>query len=257
MNDRILEYAGNYFTGYETETTDSTNSMNLPLPKIELSQFNLPKVELPKIEFPNRGGQMDPLTFLILLPFLPLYFLALIFTNLGKPFQLEVKYQPSMPLPFQPIQPIQPAPQIQSAPPTPQPIIQVAEAPPPPPIPPMSYTPQPVTNSIDLKNKRIDAKEVLFTSRKPGKLVELVLHSSNKNYSVRLEIDGYIVLDRSFDDLVNIAPYSDTIGIVSKTDEYVLSLRSYSWQKSARFTIYVNEPITFSSIFIKYDEYVD
>lgn len=111
------------------------------------------------------------------------------------------------------------------------------------------------TQIVDWKNKKVTGRKKIFSSKVPGKLYELVFRSDSGNYYIEFEIDGYMTLKKTFDELVEMSRYVDSVVAFHEDEYYILNLSNYSWLKSAKFTLYVNEEINFSTIFVKYDEF--
>ena len=116
--------------------------------------------------------------------------------------------------------------------------------------------PKPVTRVVDLKDRLVKAELTFFEAKAPGSLHELMLSSSDKEYSIMLVTDGILKLYKSWDEMQAISQYLDTVDAFKEDAEYVLSIKGFSWSESAYAVVSVKKPITFSNIFVKWDELV-
>jgi len=113
-----------------------------------------------------------------------------------------------------------------------------------------------VTRTIDRDNVLIRGSEDLIDSRVRGRLRELVLKSPSTDFRVTIMRDGRRILDRSFTELMEISPYSDTIDAFQEPESgvYILKLSNISWLSDFLLTITATE-VTFNKVFIIWNEY--
>lgn len=113
-----------------------------------------------------------------------------------------------------------------------------------------------VTRTIDRDNVLIRGSEDLIDSRVRGRLRELVLKSPSTDFRVTIMRDGRRILERSFTELMEISPYSDTIDAFQEPESgiYILKLSNISWLSDFLLTITATE-VTFNKVFIIWNEY--
>ncbi len=116
--------------------------------------------------------------------------------------------------------------------------------------------PKPVTRVVELKDRLVKAELTVFEAKAPGSLHELMLRSSDKEYSIMLVTDGILKLYKSWDEMQAVSQYLDTVAAFEENGEYILHVKDFSWLESAYAVVSVKKPMNFSNIFIKYDLYL-
>ncbi len=122
-------------------------------------------------------------------------------------------------------------------------------------LPEIPVPPKPITHTIDWKQKLVEFANTLLEVTVAAKLYEVMIKSPSKNFSIRFITDGLCQVDKNFEEMQAISDYLTSIDAFEDEGEYVTRLENYSWRNSAKFIITVNEPITFSQIYLKYEQF--
>ena len=118
---------------------------------------------------------------------------------------------------------------------------------------------KPRTRILDRKGVTIQRIYELLDSRVRGKLRELTLKSTSKDYSIYIQADGVKKLSRTFDQLMDISKSLDFIDAFPEedTNKYVLHMKELNWLSDCLINLHAdNEPVTFNSIFVLWDELI-
>ena len=118
--------------------------------------------------------------------------------------------------------------------------------------------PEIVTRRIDRDNVLIKNYAELINSRTRGRLREFVIKSPSTNFRITVMRDGTNFIDRTYTELVNISPQSETIDAYEEAGDgvYVVVVKNINWLRDFTISIRTTEDVTFTRVFSVWDEYV-
>jgi hypothetical protein len=111
-----------------------------------------------------------------------------------------------------------------------------------------------VTRTLDLSRKLVRGFEELISSRREGKLRELMIRSLSKDFRVAMLVDGVRLMDRSFDELVEVSQYLESVDAFEAEGEYILRLKDISWTRDFLLALLTKGDILFPRIVGFWDE---
>ncbi|MCR8463648.1 MAG: hypothetical protein QXH55_05670 [Candidatus Korarchaeota archaeon] len=111
---------------------------------------------------------------------------------------------------------------------------------------------QPKTYIVDIKNFVIDKEYEIINVNCAGHLKELIIVSTNTNFSINLVLDG-IILFESLENLMSISEELESVDAYEKDGKYVLRITDLKWVKNIIISIKTTNPIQFERIFVNYD----
>jgi hypothetical protein len=113
-----------------------------------------------------------------------------------------------------------------------------------------------LTRIVDKKDIPVRHSFEVIRSRTRGRLRELMLKASSKNFSLYVLLDNVVWLDKSYDEFAAISQHLENIDAYEEDGSYVVRIGEMRWLADFLAMIYVREEVTFSHIFAIYDEYV-
>lgn len=124
--------------------------------------------------------------------------------------------------------------------------------------------PRLATRTVDWRDRLVQYKLPLLDLKVGGRLHEMVLRSTGKNYSLLLLADRAVKIDKTFDEMMTIGPHLDTVSAIAEVDQegtptgfYVLRIADVSWLEEVYAVVNVKEPTLFKQVFIKYDSFAE
>jgi hypothetical protein len=111
------------------------------------------------------------------------------------------------------------------------------------------------TKIIDLANFTVTKVYNILQTDVRGRVDACVIVSPSSNYSVHLSIDGQEIF-KTLDDLIALSPFLESIAAFNEDGNFILNIRDIAWINRFELSILVNNPITFSKIFMLYKLFV-
>lgn len=92
----------------------------------------------------------------------------------------------------------------------------------------------------------------ILDSVKPGKINELVITTTDSDFSVIMRIDS-MQMRKTFTELQNISPHTPAIDAYQDEGNYVLRLQNWSWRSKGLVRLIPTASLTFE-VFMRYEE---
>ena len=115
------------------------------------------------------------------------------------------------------------------------------------------------TKTIDKKDFPVRRMRKLMDISVPGKMREFTIRSPSDDFTIKIEVDGRTLIERTFTQLSQITDYSEMIDVFEDEEDgyFVVNLTGISFSSSFElWLISLSGAITFNNIFGVWDEYV-
>lgn len=116
-----------------------------------------------------------------------------------------------------------------------------------------------VSRIFDNRDQTVSKTFDLLKVEGLGRLREITISSPSIDFSLLLEVDDKVLIDRSYSELAEISPHSQIVDAFSDSESglYILHIGEVKWVRKALATIYVTEglgPITFDALWVAWEE---
>jgi hypothetical protein len=111
--------------------------------------------------------------------------------------------------------------------------------------------PRAATKIVDKNNVVVKDLWTFLELKGKGTVHEVLLVSNSSNFRTMINVDGTF-FDWSYEELLELSPYIDTITAVQTNGQYIFRLNSVSFVNA--FTLIISaKSVTFTKVYAKYD----